>query len=180
MAQWHDLAAMHDRNPNEFAGNPWHARCTFTWGMETIITDGGRAAAGFTGHAPGDCVTRAIAIATGRGYVEVYDALNAIAARHERRGKRKRGISSARVGVYRATFQRYLESLGWRWTPTMKIGSGCRVHLRSDELPSGRLVVVVSKHVVAVIDGVAHDTHDPTRDGERCVYGYFSPPEETA
>ena len=36
--------------------------------------DGGRAAAGFKGEA-GDCVTRAIAIATGRPYREVYDAL---------------------------------------------------------------------------------------------------------
>jgi|SRR5262245_25045412 len=30
--------------------------------------------------------------------------------------------------------------------------------------------------VVAVIDGVIHDTHDCSRDGTRCVYGYFSLP----
>jgi hypothetical protein len=49
----------------------------------------------------------------------------------------------------------------------------------------GRLVVRVSKHVCAVIDGVIRDTHDPSRvtevlgaDGRvrlahRCVYGYW-------
>lgn len=56
----------------------------------------------------------------------------------------------------------------------MKIGSGCKGHLRSEELPPGRLIVSVSKHVVAVIDGIIHDTHDPSRDGTRCVYGYWA------
>jgi hypothetical protein len=40
----------------------------------------------------------------------------------------------------------------------------------------GRLVVAVSKHYTAVIDGVIHDTHNPQREGKRCVYGYFSKP----
>jgi hypothetical protein len=56
----------------------------------------------------------------------------------------------------------------------MHIGSGCRVHLRADELPPGRLIVEVSRHVVAVIDGVIHDLADPSRGGRRCVYGYFT------
>jgi hypothetical protein len=56
----------------------------------------------------------------------------------------------------------------------MQIGSGCKVHLRDGELPTGRLVVFVSKHYTAVIDGVIHDTYDPSRAGTRCVYGYFS------
>lgn len=57
----------------------------------------------------------------------------------------------------------------------MAIGQGTTVHLRADELPSGRLVARVSRHVVAVIDGVAYDSHDPTRDGTRCVYGVWMP-----
>ncbi len=56
-------------------------------------------------------------------------------------------------------------------TPTMAIGSGCKVHLRDGELPRGRLIVNASKYTVAVIDGVIHDTHDCSRDGTRCVYG---------
>lgn len=137
-----------------------------------IQNDGGRAAAGFKGTA-GDCVCRAIAIATGKPYREVYDALNALAV-SERKGKRKRGKSSARTGVYKQTYHRYLESLGWKWTPTMTIGSGCKVHLRADELPPGRLIVSLSKHVAAVIDGVVHDIYEDARGGTRCVYGYFS------
>jgi hypothetical protein len=136
-----------------------------------ILNDGGRKAAGYRGKT-GDCVVRAIAIATEKPYQEVYDALNSHAA-SERTGNRKRGISDARTGVYRVTYQKYLRSLGWTWTPTMQIGSGCRVHLRSDELPRGRIIVSLSKHLSAVIDGTVHDTHDPSRNGTRCVYGYF-------
>ena len=55
----------------------------------------------------------------------------------------------------------------------MKIGSGCKVHLSDDELPPGRLVVMLSRHAAAVIDGVLHDTHDSSRGGSRCVYGYW-------
>lgn len=136
--------------------------------------DGGRAAAGFRGST-GDCVTRAIAIATGTPYRAVYDALNEL-AKTERQTKRMRRGSSARTGVYRKTYERYLRSLGWTWTPTMHIGQGCTVHLRADELPLGPLIVALSRHMTAVIDGVIHDTHDPSRDGTRCVYGYYQPP----
>jgi hypothetical protein len=135
------------------------------------FNDGGRKAAGYKGRA-GDCVVRAVAIATELPYREVYDRVNKLAAR-ERTGKRKRGKSNARTGVYKNTTRRLLESLGWRWTPTMEIGSGCKVHLRADELPAGRLIVSVSGHLTAVVDGVVHDTHDPSRRGTRCVYGYW-------
>ena len=27
-------------------------------------------------------------------------------------------------------------AIGWVWTPTMQIGSGCTVHLHADELPN--------------------------------------------
>lgn len=66
-----------------------------------------------------------------------------------------------------------MERLGWTWHPTMQIGSGCTVHLDRDELPAGRVIVAVSKHVCAVIDGVLRDTHDCSRAGTRCVYGYW-------
>lgn len=136
-----------------------------------VYDDGGRRAAGYQGLV-GDCVCRAITIATQGSYKTIYEAINDI-AQTERTGKRKRGKSSARTGVYKATIRRFMEHLGWTWVATMHIGSGCKVHLRADELPQGRLVVSVSKHLVAVIDGVIHDTQDPTRGGTRCVYGYF-------
>jgi hypothetical protein len=138
--------------------------------------DGGRAAAGYRGKA-GDCVVRAIAIASGRRYQEIYDLVNS-AAVHERTGKRKRGKSDARTGVYKTSIKKVMKTLGWVWTPTMQIGSGCTVHLRAEELPAGRLVVSVSKHLTAVIDGVIYDTHDCSRRGTRCVYGYWQAPSD--
>jgi hypothetical protein len=137
--------------------------------------DGGRAAAGYKGFA-GDCVTRAIAIATGLPYQAVYDALNVEAKTNPIRSRgttRRVRNSSSRTGVFRKHSGKFLLDLGWIWTPTMSIGSGCQVHLKADELPSGRLICKVSKHLVAVIDGVIRDTHDCSRGGTRCVYGYY-------
>jgi hypothetical protein len=55
----------------------------------------------------------------------------------------------------------------------MNVGAGWKVHLRDGELPMGRLVVNVSRHSVAVIDGVINDTFDDQHGGTRCVYGYW-------
>lgn len=143
----------------------------YTHRQYLIINDGGRRQAGYKSITR-DCVCRAISIATGKPYKEVHAALNE-RGKSERTGKRKRGRSNAEKGVYKQTTRKYMESIGWEWTPTMKIGSGCTVHLRGDELPWGRLVVEVSRHTVAVINGVIHDTYDSSRRGTRCVYGYY-------
>ena len=143
--------------------------------MRVVITDGGRAAAGYKGTA-GDCVCRAIAIATGLPYQRVYTAL-AVGTGTQRRSKRtgKRGFTAGEgINTKRQWFTNYMHQLGFVWTPTMGIGTGCTVHLRDGELPNGRLVVSVSKHATAVIDGVIHDAFDPSRGGNRCVYGYWS------
>ena len=132
--------------------------------------DGGRSAAGFKGEAD-DCACRAIAIAMSRSYQDVYDDLNAWCWAD--RATRRKKVSSARTGVYADLMKQYMDAKGWVWVPVMKIGSGCTMHLRRDELPSGRIIASVSKHYVAVIDGVIYDTHDSTRDGTRCVYGYW-------
>jgi hypothetical protein len=146
--------------------------------MRFVECDGGRAAAGFKGETS-DCVVRAIAIASGLPYRHVYDAINVLAKGE--RARRNKPRSNARTGTWRATYERLLiGELGAVWTPTMKIGQGCKVHLRADELPPGRLVVAVSRHLTAVIDGVVFDTHDPSRGGTRCVYGYYTLPPATA
>lgn len=132
--------------------------------------DGGRAAAGYRGGAR-DCATRAIAIATQRSYQEIYHAL-AVAAAGEQKAVRR---NHPRTGLRKDTVKSFLRELGCRWTATMRIGSGCSVHLKAGELPTGRLIVAVSKHLCAVIDGVLHDTHDCSRNGRRCVYGYWTP-----
>lgn len=146
--------------------------------MSFVLDDGGRRDAGFTNkRTAGDCVPRAVAIASGRPYAEVYAAL-AEGMESQRRTKRSgktTGKRSASNGVTtgRKWFKDYMVGLGFKWVPTMQIGEGCTVHLKADELPAGRLVVSVSKHYTAMLDGVIHDAYDPSRGGTRCVYGYW-------
>lgn len=162
---------------------------------KVVITDGGRMAAGFKDlKTRRDCVTQAIAVATGLPYREVWDEL----ARRKaawikgRRGFALEPMTDGRFrrirardvkpttpdrGVSPQVYRAWLSELGWRWTPTMRIGGGCQVHLRAAELPPGRLIVRVSRHLCAVIDGVVHDSHDCTRNGSRCVYGYWKQAE---
>lgn len=142
--------------------------------MRFIVNDGGRAAAGFKGAA-GDCVARSVAIAAARPYAEVYAALAAGRGAQRASSRTPKRSASARSGINtrRKWFADYMATLGFRWVPTMLVGRGCKVHLRADELPAGRLIVAVSKHYTAVIDGVVHDTHNPSRGGSRCVYGYW-------
>jgi hypothetical protein len=135
-----------------------------------VFDDGGRAAAGYKGNT-GDCAVRAIAITTGRPYSEVYDEINRIAKTE--RPKKNGRISNSRTGVFTHTVEKYLASLGAKWVATMGIGTGCKVHLNAKELPKGRIIARCSKHYAAVIDGVIHDLHDCSRDGTRCVYGYW-------
>jgi hypothetical protein len=172
-----------------------------------VYNDGGRADTGRRGMT-GDCVARAIAIASGRPYAEVYAALaegnKAQRVTKHTRGKRRANAKTASHGinVTRQWFKDYMRGLGFEWVATMRIGSGCTVHLNASELPAGRLVVSVSKHYTAVIDGVIHDTWNPSERGttiyppgyvgtvpagavwlengngwayspERCVYGYW-------
>jgi hypothetical protein len=131
-----------------------------------IYNDGGRAAAGFKGET-GDCVCRAIAIATGKPYREVFDGLNALSAlfyqcRHEQ--------PFAETGIDQHIASLYLGQR-WSWIPIIQEGRVAR--LRRYELPTGRIIVALTKHLVAVIDRVVHDTGDYWR-GRRQVFGYFT------
>lgn len=174
--------------------------------MKFIRDDGGREAAGFQGST-GDCVARAIAIAAELPYTIVYDRLaegNATQRITKYSGRRKSaGVRTAAHGIWvqRQWFKDYMRELGFVWHACMGIGTGCKVHLADGELPMGRLVCSLSRHYTAVIDGVIHDTYNPSRDvswsfepdhgqelkanqghnqngvyteiGGRCVYGYY-------
>mgnify|MGYP003407091810 FL=1 len=146
-----------------------------------ILDDGGRAEASFKGKT-NDCVVRSIAIAASLPYSEVYAAIaKGVGSQRDSKGATPRhGVKTRRKW-----FKDLMGELGFTWVPTMQIGQGCTTHLAQGELPMGRLVVEVSKHTVAVIDGVIHDTFDPSRETEvvnpdgsvriahRCVYGYW-------
>lgn len=155
--------------------------------MEWVYDDGGRKAAGYKGDA-GDCVTRAIAIATGLPYKEVYKMINAQAKlESDKQLEKHRGQkrSSARNGVFKETSRTVLESLGWKWHSCMKFGVGCTTHMVADELPKGTIIVKLTKHLACVKDGVLHDTYNSSEkqyyddwgqlqiNNRRCVYGYY-------
>lgn len=146
--------------------------------MRFQYNDGGRRAAGFKGEAPGDCVCRAIAIATGLPYREVYDSLRELAKCERRPTRGYNSRSNPRTGVYRRTYETWLAAHGWVWKACMRLGTGCRVHMRRAELPPGTIIVRLSKHIACVKDGVLHDlTGEVARDGTRCVYGYWYKPQ---
>ena len=132
--------------------------------MEFTYNDGGRSKY-FKGTA-NDCVTRAVAIATGKDYKEVYNLVAECV-------KEVTGVKSARNGVPKKVTKKVMKLMGFTWVPTMTIGSGCKVHLTENELPKGTIIVQVTGHVSCVIDGTINDTHDCSRDGSRCVYGYW-------
>ncbi len=137
--------------------------------MKFIYDDGGRAQAGFRGSTR-DCVARAIAIATQMPYREVYDGLNEIAKTEKPRTKKR---SSSRTGVHRKTYERFLRDRGWEFVTLANVGSAASSHMRADELPKGRIIVRLTKHLSAVVDHEIHDIYDPSFGGERRVYGYF-------
>jgi hypothetical protein len=145
--------------------------------VKVVINVGGRAAAGYK-ESTSDCVCRAIA--SGLPYQEVYRELamgqgkQCLSKRAKRRGNPWQ-VKTAENGisVTRTWFEDYMRGLSSDWVAPMKIGFGCKVHLAEGELPVGRLVVSVSKHYVAVIVRVLHDTHNSTRGESRSVYARF-------
>ena len=129
--------------------------------MKWEYNDGGRERY-FSASRVGDCVTRAVAIAANMDYKDVYDTIRTITGYYPRNGVKNKDV------------RKVMEWFGGAWVPCMSVGSGCKVHLRDNEVPmTGSIICNLSKHVTAIIDGVIQDTFDPSRDGKRCVYGYW-------
>ena len=148
--------------------------------MSFEFNDGGRKESGRKGST-GDCVCRAIAIASELPYEEVYKRLaegNATQRKSKRQWKDRKKTASEGITTKRKWFKDYMKELGFEWVATMGIGTGCTTHLCPDELPKGRLVVNLSRHLTTMIDGVINDTYNPQRvdiegNQKRCVYGYW-------
>lgn len=128
--------------------------------------DGGRSIAGFVGLT-GDCVPRAIAIATGIAYRDVY------AAMHER------SSTSPRRGVTRSVYGPYLEEKGW--TVRKAIGLPLNTELLVHGPPDGVRIIGCAKengtrnHLFSWIHGELHDTWDPRDDSEYCATEFWIP-----
>lgn len=146
--------------------------------MEFVYATGGREKY-FKATNVGDCVTRAITNATGVDYKEIYDRLAYLTkTRRPSKREKKYAHESPRNGVFTRVAKKYIEQeLGWVWVPCMGIGTGCQVHLTSEELPStGNIILNLSHHFSCVKNGVLYDTYDCSRGGNRCVYGYWRAP----
>jgi hypothetical protein len=159
--------------------NPTDGRCRW------VKDDGGRGKSGIARaagrkEAVGDCVTRAIAIATGKPYREVHDAITVSKVRYlygggddawDKRARRRGGVHAFDPdhGCSDGAYGPYLEALGW-----VRVTPKSQMRLRADHLPRGRLIVNIRRHLVAVIDHVIHDTHDCGRAGRVQVLNYWT------
>ena len=111
---------------------------------EFVYDDGGRIAAGYKNSA-GDCVCRAVAIASGRSYAEVRDRLRRGTGRV--RHSKRRASPDNGIPVLKRWFILLMEEFGFTF-------------VRKGEIPdTGRIVVITRTHAFAVIDGTARDTH---------------------
>lgn len=133
--------------------------------MEFIWNDGGRAVSGYVGTT-GDCVTRAISIATGRAYREVYAELG------------ERAACSPRNGIPIDVVSEYL--LKRDWQPVVTQGKDI---LGEAELPDGVVILHIrgdsrrTSHLVTVVDQVIYDTWNPADDQSYAILEYWRPPQ---
>jgi hypothetical protein len=116
--------------------------------MRYNYNDGGRRDAGYKGER-GDCVTRAIAIATGTSYRQVYRELTELTK------SMTGGLdTSVANGCSDEVAHRYLIDLGWSVVLTPK------TYLKDAPRDQRILVSLTERHNVAVINGTVHDSWD--------------------
>lgn len=137
-------------------------------------SDGGRNASGREGSA-GDCVVRAIAIAAGLAYSDVFEAMRVELPQvrtwcmngtwHYTRAM----INNPDTGNPEMVWTPYLEELGWS---RVALDRGTYLDLPAE----GRLIVRTVGHLQCVIDGVQQDQADwsttPTGRPSK-VHGYW-------
>ncbi len=134
-----------------------------------IWHDGGRAGAGFVGST-GDCVVRAITIATGKEYREVYETV------HSTTGE------SPRQGASTLFCEKFLGDLGFE---CVKCDSPTKLKFMGDL--RGNVVLLFSPdensrkrgHLCTMIDGTIYDTWDPQHENGYVVDRYWLAPHST-
>ena len=156
--------------------------------MKFVYCDGGRSKY-FKAENVGDCVTRAIANATGIDYKVIYDRLKELSEKESVKYHRGHKQSSVRDGVFKETWKKYLKEIGWVKHSTCGIGSADKMHFTEEEVPNGICIIQLSKHLTCIKDKVIYDTYDCSvkeytdfETGEdvindkRCVYAYWTAP----
>lgn len=112
------------------------------------------------GKKTGDCVVRALAIAEGKNWLDVYDALCQIGRRIYDMPNGKR------------TYETYLQEHGYTKQRMPKHANGRRYTLKqlADER-GGTIVVSVARHLATIRDSELLDTWDCSH---KCVGNYFT------
>lgn len=135
--------------------------------LDFYQTDGGRADAGFTGKRVGDCVTRAIAICLDKPYGDVRKDLMQIQREWIKKSRslaaketKRTSGGSVRNGVFREVYTPYLEDHGYKRKGLQTIGSSFRAKPVKSDVPSGRVILKMRRHLAACIDWVLHDKYD--------------------
>jgi hypothetical protein len=140
-------------------------------------TDGGRHAAMYVENEieprvnKGDCVTRAIAIATGTPYAEVYEDIKYLCdteepIRYEKKSDVNNGVNNR---IWAPYVEEYFNVASSYKSPAMfdvtdvgeqPINDCGHFHLDADEFSEGTFIVEIWGHLLAIIDGVLHDSWD--------------------
>lgn len=113
------------------------------------------------GKSTSDCVVRAIAIATGKSWEEVYNVLCET-------GRRMCMMPNSK-GVYAD----YLESIGWLKNKMPRHASGTRFKVSelADTYRRATMIVEVCGHLTVISDCMLTDTWNC---GKKCVYNYYT------
>ena len=142
-----------------------------------IEDDGGRAAAGYSGHT-GDCVVRAIAILTGQKYAEIYALMTRAMKQAGYRASGDGYRQTARPGFKPRLSARQVQNLvkhayGLHRIP---LGPGPKPTYTQAWILHGNCLVGTTKHVSAIVDAALRDTFDH-RIYDATLYGR-SPEEQ--
>ena len=134
--------------------------------MKFKYDDGGRKAAGWKGKNAADCVPRAISIATGKNYRDIRSDLDALTT------KMTGGLqTTTNNGTPNPVSYRYLDLTGWELVLT-------KGQYLKDIPRNGIYIACIPRHMVTVINGIAHDTWDSTKSrrtkcGSPKLEGYY-------
>ena len=139
--------------------------------MRYAKDDGGREIAGYKGSGVGDCVPRAICIANGLKYRETRGHLDKL--NMEMSG----GLdTSTQNGTSTPVSHKFLSDRGWEVVLT-------KGQYLKDIPQKGTYIACLTRHYVAVIDGVVRDTWDSrkskrTKCGSPKMRGYYKRGEQ--
>ena len=108
--------------------------------------------------ARGDCVTRALARASGIPYYIVYEDVKEFCRQNPGHGSPSSGVAGGTQA-----FARFMQNYGFQWYP---VDAGFTIN----DVPAiGRYVVPVKRHFTTVVEGRLFDTFDPRKVGNSQV-----------